>query len=147
MHSEHSMYPKRQVHRRWTPVLGARLVTWCNQVESSWFRRHRAQWYSQCVTWRDWIQPNSPNAFLCTTTRHWKLSGISIGNQKISEDVRIYKPALDRVRIYQKAFWSRRRGKVSIDSAWGGYLILVGNFTKRTRVTRRSERSITLLRL
>ena len=72
-------------------------------------------------------------------------SGMSIGNRKISEDVRIYKPSLDGVRRYQEDFRGRRRGKVSIGS--GRYLVLVGHFTKRTRVTSRSERRIVLLRL
>ena len=70
---------------------------------------------------------------------------MSIGNRKISEDVRIYKPSLDRVRRYQEDFRGRRRGKVSIGS--GRYLVLVtvGHFTKRMRVTSRAERIIVLL--
>ena len=70
---------------------------------------------------------------------------MSIGNRKISEDVRIYKPSLDGVRRYQEDFRGRRRGKISIGS--GRYLVLVtaGHFTKRTRVTSRAERIIVLL--
>ena len=70
---------------------------------------------------------------------------MSIGNRKISEDVRIYKPSLDGVRRYQEDFRGRIRGKVSIGS--GRYLVLVrvGHFTKRTRVTSRAEKIIVLL--
>ena len=70
---------------------------------------------------------------------------MSIGNRKISEDVRIYKPSLDGVRRYQEDFRGRRRGMVSIGSGRYLVLVMVGHFTKRTRVTTRAERIIVLL--